>query len=67
MAKMGIVCKGCGKSPFDIMEYKMLAEENGYDSPEEAVIKEEGTYNSKTCKFWCTECYIKMGMPKGKA
>lgn len=64
---MRIMCRGCKKTPNELMEYKMLAEENGYDSPEEAVKKEEGTYNKKTGLFWCTDCYIKAGMPIGKA
>lgn len=60
-------CKGCGKTPEEIMEYKVLAEEEGYSSATEAVIKEEGTYNSATGMFWCTDCYIKAGQPLGKA
>ena len=60
-------CKGCGKTPDELMEYKMLAEECGYSSATEAVIKEEGTYNPQTGAFWCTACYIKVGQPLGKA
>lgn len=60
-------CRGCGKTPDQIMEYKVLAEECGYDSAEQAVKNEEGTYNPATGLFWCTSCYIKAGQPLGKA
>lgn len=60
-------CKGCGKTPEELVEYKMLAEENGYKTAEEAVRNEEGTFNPVTGLFWCTNCYIKAGMPSGKA
>ena len=60
-------CKGCGKTPEELMEYKMMAEEEGYASAEEAVRKEEGTFNPATGLFWCTDCYVKAGMPSGKA
>ena len=65
--KMRIMCKGCKKTPSELLEYEMLAEEIGYDTPEEAVIKQEGTYNKETGYFWCTDCYIKAGMPLGEA
>ena len=60
-------CKGCGKTPEQLVEYKMLAEDCGYSSATEAVIEEEGTYNPNTGLFWCTDCYIKAGQPVGKA
>lgn len=60
-------CKGCGKTPEQLIEYNMLAEEEGYSSAEEAVINEEGTYNPDTKMFYCSSCYIKAGMPLGKA
>ena len=60
-------CKCCGKAPNDILEYIMMAEEFGYDTPEEFVENEEGTYNEATGLFYCTNCYIKAGMPLGKA
>lgn len=61
------VCAGCGRHPKDIPEYieRMMAE--GFASPDEAVRQEEGTYNPDTDRFWCTECYIRVGMPLGKA
>lgn len=67
MAVKICVCKGCGKKASELVEYRMLAEECGYDSADEAVAEEEGTYNPKTGKFWCTSCYIKAGMPLGTA
>lgn len=62
-----ICCKGCGKTPSDLLEYRILSEENGYSSPEEACEKEEGTYNPDTGLFYCTDCYTKAGCPTGKA
>lgn len=63
---MKIVCKGCGKSPDEIPEYVLLANELEL-TPNLAVITEEGTYNRRTGRFYCTDCYIKAGMPLGKA
>lgn len=60
-------CKGCGKTPEQLVEYEMLAECEGYDSAEEAVRNEEGTFNPATGLFWCTSCYIKAGQPLGQA
>lgn len=59
-------CKGCGKAPNEINEY-ILAAEDEEITPELYVIREEGTYNRETGLFWCTRCYIKAGMPLGKA
>jgi hypothetical protein len=59
-------CKECGRKPSEIQEYIEAAKE--YEcTPEEFVWREEGTYNGLTGKFWCTECYVKLGMPLGKA
>ena len=60
-------CKGCGKKPEELLEYTTLAEEMEYHTAEEAVMHEEGTYNQLTGKFYCSKCYIKAGMPLGKA
>ena len=59
-------CKGCGKSPEEILEYTDMADEMGC-TPEQAVRRNEGTFNPSTGLFWCTSCYIKAGMPLGKA
>lgn len=56
-----ITCIGCGKQPHEIYEYKYNDERM---DPELYVISEEGTYNRFVPgKFYCTECYIKAGMP----
>lgn len=60
-------CKGCGKTPEELQEYKELAEVNGYESAEQAVRMEEGTFDPSTGLFYCTACYVKAGMPLGKA
>jgi len=60
-------CKGCGRKPEEILEYKTLVLENDYESEEEAVICGEGTFNPRTGEFYCTECYVKAGMPLGRA
>lgn len=60
-------CKICGKRPSELSEFVALAESNGYKSAEEAVMEEEGTYNNETGEFYCTICYIKIGMPLGTA
>jgi hypothetical protein len=56
-------CCSCGKTPAEIGEYVELAEVGEYASPDEAMRKEEGTYNPETNTFACTACYLKMGMP----
>lgn len=63
---MELQCKRCGRKPSEIDEYIYCAEENNI-TPDEYVIKEEGTYNCVTGKFYCTSCYIEAGMPLGKA
>lgn len=61
-----IKCKICKRRPNEIDEYLKLA--NMYCiTPEKFIIDEEGTYNPKTKLFYCTDCYIKIGMPSGKA
>ena len=67
-----IRCAKCHRTPSEIPEYVAMAQEEGYEKmggapdAEMAVLKNEGTYNSDTGKFWCTECYIKLGQPLGK-
>ena len=48
--------------PDEIDEYIFASEEEDV-TPEEFVLKFEGTYNPSNGKFACTECYIDMGMP----
>jgi hypothetical protein len=59
-------CCGCDRTPDEIGEYIGMAEEEGI-TPEQFVRAEEGTFNPVTLHFWCTDCYIKAGMPLGQA
>jgi len=61
-----ISCLRCGQVPADIEEYVLAAKAEGV-TPEVFVIENEGTFNASTGKFWCTECYIALGMPLGAA
>jgi CYTH domain-containing protein len=65
--KFEIKCKCCNKKPDEISEYTDMVKAGDYKTAEEAVKCEEGTYNPKTGAFYCTSCYIKVGMPLGKA
>lgn len=67
MSEIVVKCKCCGKKPEELQEYVTLAKEEGYESAEQAVKREEGTYNPSTGAFYCTSCYIKIGMPSGIA
>lgn len=58
-------CAVCKRTPIEIDEYKEV-EEFGC-TPNEYVRNEEGTYNPEFDIFYCTECYIKIGQPLGKA
>ena len=60
---MAMICIGCNKPPSQLQEYIDAAERDGYDSPEDYVRAEEGTYNRENGHFLCTECYINAGMP----
>ncbi len=59
-------CKVCGKTPQEIEEYVDMGKAESM-TPEEFVRQEEGTYNRETGMFYCTECYVKVGMPLGVA
>lgn len=60
---MQLTCIGCELKPDQIEEYVEAAEENDM-TPDQYVIEEEGTLNGfEPNKFYCTECYIKAGMP----
>lgn len=56
-------CIGCQKKPSEISEYVFTAKLLGYSSAEEFVKEEEGTYDPVSEAFYCTDCYIKAGMP----
>ena len=64
---MIIECKCCKKTPEQLSEYVEMVEMGEYATATEAVLDNEGTYNRKTGKFYCTSCYIKAGMPMGVA
>jgi hypothetical protein len=66
------ICVGCGKTADQLQEYKDMANPDsqgyeGYSTPDEAVRRNEGTFNRENNHFWCTTCYIKAGMPLGVA
>lgn len=58
-------CKICGKHPSEIDEYVEIAD--GKEITESFMTHEEGTYNPTTKLFYCTHCYIAIGMPLGTA
>ena len=64
---MEVMCAVCGKHPDQISEYVDVYEIEGCSSPEDYVVKHEGTYNRETGNFYCTSCYIEIGMPLGTA
>ena len=60
-------CKICKTPANKIDEYIIEAKENGYSDVDTYVRENEGTYNPDTGYFYCTDCYIKIGMPLGTA
>jgi len=60
-------CKICGKHPSEIEEYVEIADGNKEAITERFMAAEEGTYNPETKLFYCTHCYIAIGMPLGTA
>lgn len=56
------VCIGCGRHPEEIEEYVEAAKQCDL-TPDEYVMKEEGTYNPSNGHFLCTVDYVKAGMP----
>lgn len=63
---MELRCRDCHKTPSQIDEY-LIAAEDFKMSPEEYVRREEGTLNRETGQFFCTACYVTRGMPLGTA
>ena len=58
-----MTCIGCNKKPDEIDEYIEAAAEEDM-TPEQYVKEEEGTLNGfEKGRFYCTDCYIKAGMP----
>ena len=66
-----IICVGCGRHPSEIQEYDFIMrefrEEGDYPNWEAVMDLSDGTYNPKTKHFYCTDCYVKAGMPTGVA
>lgn len=57
-------CVCCQRVPDEIAEYSR--EQTGEDtSPEDYVYSNEGTLNTESGRFFCTDCYIDNGMPSG--
>lgn len=58
-------CFRCCKTPSELEEYaSRFIEESGYfESVDDLVRRDEGTFNPATNTFACTECYIEIGMP----
>lgn len=59
-------CARCHKTPEEIFEYVSMGKIEGLTATE-FVLQEEGTLNRTNNRFWCTECYIALGQPTGKA
>ena len=60
------VCVNCHKTPDEINEYSQEMTQSNME-PSEYVRREEGTYSFIHNTFYCTECYVRVGMPLGKA
>lgn len=56
------ICIGCNRRPDQITEYVNMVR-NSAISPDEAVRREEGTYNPDNGHFACSACYFRMGAP----
>ena len=56
------LCTGCNKHPNEIQEYIDCAEDEGI-TPDEFIVRMEGTYNPGNGHFLCTSCYMAAGMP----
>jgi hypothetical protein len=66
---MDIKCIECGRHPWEIHEYQVLAEDYEEEPKDWPRIMdcEDGSYNANNGHFWCTECYVNIGMPLGVA
>ena len=59
------LCAVCRKHPNDINEYVWAGIEHG-STPVVYVKQEEQTLNRCINAFWCTQCYVELGLPSGK-
>lgn len=55
-------CIKCKKEPAELIEYRHSARVEKL-TPDEFVRQHEGTYNPDSNKFYCTSCYVSVGMP----
>lgn len=67
MEDKAVRCKVCKRLPKDISEYQERVQTGEFETEEQAVVRDEGTYNPITKQFYCTTCYVKVGMPLGLA
>ena len=56
-------CLSCHRIPSQVREYRRMAKEEGFSSPEDAVRNNEDTWDPDTQTFCCTTCYINLGYP----
>ena len=59
-------CAVCKKQPHEIPIYVRFALMDGITA-EDFVYMNEGTFDYRTNLFYCDKCYVKIGMPPGKA
>jgi len=58
-----MICVVCKREPKDIPEYVEMAQMDGYATPDDYVLENEGTYNPTKELFCCTDDYIAIGQP----
>ena len=61
-----VICGRCKRPPENISEYITGARDIG-TTPSKFVMREDGTFDRATGIFFCTDCYITLGCPPGKA
>lgn len=64
------ICVGCNKRPDELAEYIDAcndANDGRGLTPSEYVRLEEGLYNARNGHFFCTSCYVDVGVPLGVA
>lgn len=59
-------CPICGKLASECIPVQVWKGDQGYDSAS-AMARNDGTYNPYENVFYCTSCYVKIGMPLGVA
>lgn len=59
-------CAVCHKQPHEFSIYVAYAEMEDMTA-EDFIYQYEGTFNYRTNLFYCDKCYVKIGMPPGKA